>query len=146
MDQTDPAQVVVPTEAAPPPLEITTSRQFLAWQAEQQLSIALTTYPIGKLFAEASIIDFPLMSHGENNRRFAVVTIQRDIAAVAKIDQPFAEFGFHVLDRATDPQLQRQDLHPCADRLHRALGGVCIPFGEKPVKALHIVQPGGRPD
>lgn len=31
-------------------LEITTSRQMLAWLAEQKLSIALTTYQIGKLF------------------------------------------------------------------------------------------------
>lgn len=93
--------------------------------------------------AEASIADFPLMSHGQNDRRFSVVAIQHDVAAVAKIDQPFAEFGEHVLDRAADTRLQRQDLHPFADRLHRAPGGVWIPFGEKPVKALHIVQPGG---
>ena len=37
--------------AAPPSFEITTSRQLLAWLAEQQLSIALTTYQIGKLFS-----------------------------------------------------------------------------------------------
>lgn len=36
--------------AAAPQLEITTSRQMLAWLAEQKLSIALTTYQIGKLF------------------------------------------------------------------------------------------------
>lgn len=39
-----------PDNAAAQPLEITTSRQFLAWMAEQRLSIALTTYQIGKLF------------------------------------------------------------------------------------------------
>ena len=42
------------TPAAAPPapnLEITTSRQFLAWLTEQRLSIALTTYQIGKLFS-----------------------------------------------------------------------------------------------
>lgn len=40
------------TLAAPatPTLEITTSRQLLAWMAQQRLSIALTTYQIGKLF------------------------------------------------------------------------------------------------
>lgn len=39
------------TEAtATPPLEITTSPHMLAWLAEQKLSIALTTYQIGKLF------------------------------------------------------------------------------------------------
>ncbi|KAF0163262.1 MAG: hypothetical protein FD157_3260 [Rhodocyclaceae bacterium] len=38
------------TETAAPQLEITTSRQMLAWLAEQKLSIALTTYQIGKLF------------------------------------------------------------------------------------------------
>lgn len=35
---------------APPTLEITTSRQMLSWLAEQKLSIALTTYQIGKLY------------------------------------------------------------------------------------------------
>ena len=38
------------TDIAAPSLEITTSRQMLAWLEEQQLSIALTTYQIGKLF------------------------------------------------------------------------------------------------
>lgn len=39
-------------EAAPttPQLEITTSRQFLSWLDEQKLSLAFTTYQIGKLF------------------------------------------------------------------------------------------------
>lgn len=36
---------------AQPSLEISTSRQMLAWMAEQQLSLALTTYQIGKLFS-----------------------------------------------------------------------------------------------
>lgn len=38
------------SEIAKPSLEVTTSRQVLAWMAEQKLSIALTTYQIGKLF------------------------------------------------------------------------------------------------
>ncbi|MBL0011874.1 MAG: TIGR03032 family protein [Nitrosomonas sp.] len=33
-----------------PTLEITTSRQMLSWLAEQKISIALTTYQIGKLY------------------------------------------------------------------------------------------------
>ena len=37
--------------ASAPSFEITTSRQLLAWMAEQKLSIALTTYQIGKLFS-----------------------------------------------------------------------------------------------
>ncbi|PSJ16716.1 TIGR03032 family protein [Nitrosomonas supralitoralis] len=37
--------------AAPAPmLEISTSRQMLSWLAEQKLSIALTTYQVGKLY------------------------------------------------------------------------------------------------
>ncbi|HLF95663.1 MAG TPA: TIGR03032 family protein [Methylococcaceae bacterium] len=35
---------------ASPSLEITTSRQMLAWMAEQRLSLALSTYQVGKLF------------------------------------------------------------------------------------------------
>ena len=50
MDQAAPTEVAAPATAPPPTLEITTSRQFLAWLAEQKLSIALTTYQIGKLF------------------------------------------------------------------------------------------------
>ena len=43
-----PSAPSIPTAAAP--LEISTSRQLLSWMAEQKLSIALTTYQIGKLF------------------------------------------------------------------------------------------------
>ncbi len=35
---------------AQPSLEVSTSRQMLSWLAEQKLSLALTTYQIGKLF------------------------------------------------------------------------------------------------
>lgn len=42
MESTDPTNK--------PSLEVTTSRQMLAWLAEHTLSIALTTYQIGKLF------------------------------------------------------------------------------------------------
>jgi uncharacterized protein (TIGR03032 family) len=37
--------------SAAPAFEITTSRQLLSWMAEQQLSLALSTYQIGKLFS-----------------------------------------------------------------------------------------------
>jgi uncharacterized protein (TIGR03032 family) len=37
--------------SAAPAFEITTSRQLLSWLAEQHLSLALTTYQIGKLFS-----------------------------------------------------------------------------------------------
>ncbi|MFM7646759.1 MAG: DUF4915 domain-containing protein, partial [Cyanobium sp.] len=37
--------------SAAPAFEITTSRQLLDWLAEQHLSLALTTYQIGKLFS-----------------------------------------------------------------------------------------------
>jgi len=39
-----------PMTAAAPSFDISTSRQFLAWMAEQRLSVAFTTYQIGKLF------------------------------------------------------------------------------------------------
>jgi len=42
--------MTTPTTHPAPGLEISTSRQFLAWMAEQKLSLALTTYQIGKLF------------------------------------------------------------------------------------------------
>lgn len=38
------------SQTAAPLLEVTTSRQLLSWLAEQKLSIALTTYQIGKLY------------------------------------------------------------------------------------------------
>lgn len=45
-----PLQSPAMTSAAPA-FEITTSRQLLSWMAEQRLSLALTTYQIGKLFS-----------------------------------------------------------------------------------------------
>jgi len=39
-----------PTAAPTPTLEINTSRQFLSWMVEQRLSIAFTTYQIGKIY------------------------------------------------------------------------------------------------
>ena len=39
-----------PMTASQPSFEITTSRQLLSWLAEQRLSLAFTTYQIGKLF------------------------------------------------------------------------------------------------
>ncbi|NJN89473.1 MAG: TIGR03032 family protein [Leptolyngbyaceae cyanobacterium SL_5_14] len=36
--------------SSPPSLEITASRQFTAWLAEQRISLAFTTYQTGKLF------------------------------------------------------------------------------------------------
>src|SRR5687767_13028787 len=50
MPNTDTAMTDDTTAAATPKLDISTSRQMLAWIAEQKLSIALTTYQIGKLF------------------------------------------------------------------------------------------------
>lgn len=43
-------ETAAPTPATVPSLEVTTSRQMPAWLAEQKLSLALTTYQIGKLF------------------------------------------------------------------------------------------------
>lgn len=40
----------VPASAPAPVLEISTSRQMLSWLAEQKISIALTTYQVGKLY------------------------------------------------------------------------------------------------
>jgi len=37
-------------QTSPPGLEISTSRQMLSWLAEQKISLAITTYQIGKLF------------------------------------------------------------------------------------------------
>jgi hypothetical protein len=38
------------TAGTVPVFEISTSRQFLPWLAEQQLALALSTYQIGKLY------------------------------------------------------------------------------------------------
>jgi len=42
--------MTTPDTPASSALEISTSRQFLSWLAEQKISLALTTYQIGKLF------------------------------------------------------------------------------------------------
>ncbi|MFO1337092.1 MAG: TIGR03032 family protein [Burkholderiaceae bacterium] len=42
--------MTTPDPSATPRLEISTSRQFLAWLAEHRVSLAFSTYQIGKLF------------------------------------------------------------------------------------------------
>jgi uncharacterized protein (TIGR03032 family) len=42
--------MTTPGTPAAPPLEITASRQFVSWLAEQKVSLALTTYQVGKVF------------------------------------------------------------------------------------------------
>ncbi len=42
--------VATPAPAPAPMLEISTSRQMLSWLVEQKISIALTTYQVGKLY------------------------------------------------------------------------------------------------
>ncbi len=44
------ASDTIVTPATTPTLEINTSRQFLSWLAEHRLSIAFTTYQIGKVY------------------------------------------------------------------------------------------------
>lgn len=45
---TQPASTARP--ASPPELEISTSRQFISWMAEQRISLGFSTYQTGKLF------------------------------------------------------------------------------------------------
>lgn len=52
-----------------PALEISTSRQLLAWLAEQKISIALTTYQIGKLYLIGSKPDQQLSVFERNFNR-----------------------------------------------------------------------------
>jgi uncharacterized protein (TIGR03032 family) len=48
---TSPHPAATAMTAAQPAFEITTSRQFLSWLNEQKLSLAFSTYQIGKLFS-----------------------------------------------------------------------------------------------
>lgn len=53
MNTSDTAPSSIPPSTTPTPtptLEISTSRQFLSWMAEQRLSISFTTYQIGKIY------------------------------------------------------------------------------------------------
>jgi uncharacterized protein (TIGR03032 family) len=51
MTDNETSPTAMPQDTLPSPtFEITTSRHFMAWMAEQKLSLALTTYQIGKLF------------------------------------------------------------------------------------------------
>ena len=51
MTDNAPAAAATPQEVTPSPtFEVSTSRHFMDWMAEQKLSVALTTYQIGRLF------------------------------------------------------------------------------------------------
>lgn len=68
-----------------------------------------------------SIASFFLVSDGEDRDSRAIVAIQRYVAAVSEINQPFPELGIHVLDRSANARLMCQDFDSRANSAHGAL-------------------------
>ena len=94
----------------------------------------------------SSVAHLFLVPDGKNGDIFPVEAIEGDIAAVAKVDQPFAKLGFHVFNRAADVRLMDQNPHPGPDSLYCALRSKGIPGCKEAVEPLHIGQRRRRPD
>jgi len=106
-----------------------------------RVSAALTTYvlraarqPHGPL----KISDFLLVAHCHDQRSFAVVAVQSHIPAVAKVDQPFPIFRFHLFGWPSDLGMLRKDLHTRPNCFYGPLGCVHVLLRQKAVGALNI--------
>ena len=87
-----------------------------------------------------SVAGLALVPHGEDHHLGTVEPVQHDVAAVAEVDEPFAELGVEIFHWATDAWLPREHADAITNGLDRALGGVGVTDYQVPMKALHVAQ------
>ena len=93
-----------------------------------------------------SISRLPLVPHGQDEDRAPIKPIERYVAGVSEIDQPFSEFRVEVFDRAAELRLVSKDLHASPDKLHSPLSSSRTLRREEAIKPLDIRQRRRRPD
>lgn len=86
------------------------------------------------------------MPDGEDHDKRIFEPIKDDITAGPEWDQPFPEFGVHVLHRAPGARLPFEGLHAGAYRFYCPSRGVGIVVGKEAKKPLNVRQRGGCPD
>jgi hypothetical protein len=86
------------------------------------------------------------MPDGEDDDERIFEPIKDDIAAGAEWDQPFPEFGVHVLHKASGARLPFESFHASAYGFHSPTRGRGIVFSKEAKKPLNVRQRRGRPD
>lgn len=77
----------------------------------------------------ASITHFFLMPDGQNNSGLTVVTVQRNIAAVTKVDQPLPVVLVHVRSGPANARLQCYQFDVFQNGLHSTTGRIDVLVG-----------------
>ncbi len=79
------------------------------------------------------VTSLKLMPDCNDQDRFPVIAVQRDITAVAKVDQPFAVFRLHILDGESNLWVLCKDIHPGTNRFYGPTGRVGVFSGKEAV-------------
>ena len=85
------------------------------------------------------------MANREHNDLSSIKVIERDVRALAKLDNPLAEFRKHPLYRSADLWMSRESLNPSSNRLNGAASRFRIFGGEKIAEAADILKRRLRP-
>ncbi len=67
---------------------------------------------------------FLAMPDGKDRYQFAVISIERNVAAVSKPDEPLPELSRHLVGRPADLRMRGEIPHCSPNGLHRAMCGV----------------------
>ena len=63
----------------------------------------------------ASVSCFAPVTNGEDHDPASIEVVEDDISAVTELDDPFAIFGQHILNRTTDLRVSTQIFHAASD-------------------------------
>ena len=80
------------------------------------------------------------MPDSKDDNLSSVVVIHRDIGTLAKLDDPLAELGSHLLNRSSDLRMRGKQLHSGADRCDGAARCIGVLWRQKSMQPNHIVQ------
>jgi len=86
------------------------------------------------------VASFLLMPHRQNGDGFTIEAITCHIAAVTKINQPFPELFWNVLNGTAYTGLIPKNFHPLPHGFDGARGRSDVFYGKEAMKALHIKQ------
>lgn len=104
-------------------------RKIWLWYCVSGISVKAGTRRFDNSTTIASITHFFLMPDGQNNSGLTVVTVQRNIAAVTKVDQPLPVVLVHVRSGPANARLQCYQFDVFPNGLHSTTGRIDVLVG-----------------
>ena len=86
------------------------------------------------------------MPNGQNDNLFAIKVVKRNVCALPKLHQPFAELRKQIFYGPTDLRMPAQFLDAIPNRLNRVLRSLAALRCEESMEASYVLKSMLRPD